>query len=118
MSDGPTASSIPDDEDTPGLAGERTDLAWSRSGFAVIITVAAILKYFFALESDTAPTIVFILLIAGAVAWALALTHARALARTTLTGRTLADEVKLRYVAVGTGILGLGALVIALIPPA
>jgi hypothetical protein len=33
-----------EDEDTAGLAGERTDLAWSRSGLAALTAVAALVK--------------------------------------------------------------------------
>jgi len=105
-----------DDEETPGLAGERTDLAWSRSGLAALAAVAAVLKLVVDLDEATAPAVVVALLIGGAVAWGLALAHARAIAATTLAGRAHADQGKLRVVALGTTALALGALVLALVP--
>jgi uncharacterized membrane protein YidH (DUF202 family) len=108
-----------DDEDTPGLAGERTDLAWSRSGLAVLAVVGAILKRVLeTLEATEAQVVVAGLLVAGGVGWMLALGHARLIAATTLAGRAHADPAKLRAVAWSTTALAAGALVLALLPDA
>lgn len=111
------ASPLPvlEDEETPGLAGERTDLAWSRSGLAVVACAAAILKRVLTeFDHVSHRALVFGLLAAGAVAWVGALAHARALARSTIEGRTLADARALRVTAYGTTVLGAGALALAL----
>lgn len=108
---------VPDDEETPGLAGQRTDLAWSRSGLAVLAAVGAIAKRIFDTREDVrGQFVVFVLLVGGGVAWAIAVAHARVVAATTLAGRLHADAEKLRYVALGTTALALGALVLALLP--
>ncbi|GIU88177.1 MAG: hypothetical protein KatS3mg009_2692 [Acidimicrobiia bacterium] len=108
---------IPEDEDTPGLAGERTDLAWSRSALAVLAAVGAIVKRL--IDTTTGPrgeSVVVVLLVGGLVAWALAVAHARTVAATTITGRALADPGRLRWVARGTAALAAVALVLALLP--
>lgn len=113
----PSCPPAPEDEHLPGLAGERTDLAWSRSGLALAAMVAVVLRRVFEeLDEITAPAVVFGLLVGGAVAWALALLHARVVVSDTLTGRRLADPRALRLVALGTTALALGALLLALAP--
>lgn len=108
---------IPDDEDTPGLAGERTDLAWSRSALAVLAVVAAVVKRL--IDTTTGlrgESVVVVVLAGGLAAWALAVAHARAVAATTMAGRALADPGRLRAVAWGTAALAAGALALALLP--
>ncbi len=104
-----------DDEDTPGLAGERTDLAWNRSGLAALAAVATIAKRILDLDTSTAPTIVLVILVGGGVAWAVALAHGRLLAGA-IAGQPSARPETLRYVAYGTTLLALGALVLAVLP--
>ena len=103
---------VVDDEALPGLAGERTDLAWSRSGLAVITCAGAILKRILTgFDSVTARVVVFGLLVSGGVAWVAALGHARTVARTTIEGRAVADPRVLATTAYGTSALALAALV-------
>ena len=105
-----------EDEDTDGLAGERTDLAWSRSGLAALAAVAAVIKRLVGVDDLKAATWVLLIIAGGLVAWALALGHARTLMAPALAGRGHADPEKLRYVAFGTAALGVGALILALMP--
>jgi uncharacterized membrane protein YidH (DUF202 family) len=115
--DAPESSSTaaPDDEELPGLAGERTDMAWSRSGLAVVTCAAALLKRILTqVESATGRWWVFGLLLAGGAAWVAALAHARTVARSTIEGRLLADERVLRTTAMGTAALGGAALLLAI----
>ncbi|MGQ0824127.1 MAG: DUF202 domain-containing protein [Actinomycetota bacterium] len=107
---------IVDDEETPGLAGERTDLAWSRSGLAIVAVVAAILRRVLDADRHGAAVITAALLAGAAVAWVLAMGHARAVTIPALAGRAHADRRELRAVAAGTALLGVGALVLALVP--
>ena len=108
---------VGDDQDVKGLAGERTDLAWSRSGLAVLVCLAAVVKRILPEFSTLDARVVLIaaLLICG-FAWAFGLFWARAVASTTLTGRRIADPRTMRAVATGTAALGVAAIVIAFLP--
>ncbi len=102
-----------DDEDTPGLAGERTDLAWSRSGIAVLTCSAALLRRIATeLDSVSAGFVVFGLIAGSVVAWIAAMGHARKIARSTLEGRLMADRRALRTTAYGTSALATASLLL------
>ena len=106
-----------DDQEVAGLAGERTDLAWSRSGLGVLACLAAIVKRILPeLSTLDARALVTAALVVGGVAWAFGLFWARVVAATTLAGHRGADTRMLRAVAIGTAALGVAAMVIALIP--
>jgi len=106
-----------DDQEVAGLSGERTDLAWSRSGLGVLACLAAIVKRILPqLSTLDARAIVMVALVIGGVAWAFGLFWARMVAATTLAGRRVADTRTLRIVSIGTAALGVAATVIALIP--
>jgi uncharacterized membrane protein YidH (DUF202 family) len=105
-----------DDEETPGLASERTDLAWNRSGLALAVAAAAILKVVLDIGDYRAPAVITALLLVGAAAWALSLAHGRYVAGATLAGRRHSDGRKLRSVALVTTWFAVAALVIAMIP--
>jgi uncharacterized membrane protein YidH (DUF202 family) len=74
MASPPEPSNSPD----PGLAGERTALAWNRSGLAVVVCVAVLLRHVWPLHGTDQE--LALALISGAVAiWAVVLavfTHA------------------------------------------
>jgi uncharacterized membrane protein YidH (DUF202 family) len=117
VNDEPAREPVADDPEVAGLAGERTDLAWSRSGMAFVVCVAAITKRIApALSTLDARAIVVLALVVGGLAWAFALFWARTVAGTTLTGRRIADAHKLRRIAYGTAALGGAAAVVALLP--
>jgi uncharacterized membrane protein YidH (DUF202 family) len=106
---------VADDEQTPGLAGERTDLAWSRSGLAVVTCAAAIVKRVLtSFDTVSARIVVFGLIIAGTAAWVIALGHARAVVRSPIEGRPINDAHALRVTAYGTAALAGAALVLAI----
>ena len=118
MNDGPpTDDGIGDDHEVRGLAGERTDLAWSRSGLAVVVCLAAIAKRSLPeLATLDARAIVVVALVVGGAAWGYSLFWARTVVITTLSGRRIADAHKLRLIALGTTAIGLAAAVVALLP--
>jgi uncharacterized membrane protein YidH (DUF202 family) len=106
-----------DDPEVPGLAAERTDLAWSRSGLAVVVCLAAIAKRLLGeLSKVEASAILLTGLVVGALALGFALLWARAVAGTTLQGRRVADAGRLRAIAIGTAALGVAAIALALFP--
>jgi hypothetical protein len=108
---------VTDDEQVPGVAGERTDLAWSRSGLAVLACLAALAKRLLSnFDHVTGSAIIAAALVVAAIAWSFALLWARTVATTTLAGRTLSDARTLRMVAYGTAAIGVAAIVIALVP--
>lgn len=106
-----------EDEETPGMAGERTDLAWSRSGLAVLASLAALAKRLLnELDVITASGVIVAALFVGAGAWITGLLWARTIAETTLAGRTVSEARTLRLVAWGTVAIGVAALAIAFLP--
>jgi uncharacterized membrane protein YidH (DUF202 family) len=106
-----------DDQEVDGLARERTDLAWSRSGLAVFACLVAIAKRVLPdLSTLDARAIVVTALSVGALASAFSYLWARAVAVPAATGRQVADARKLRMVAFGTAALGVAATIIALLP--
>jgi len=99
------------------LAGERTDLAWTRSGIALVVCVAVLLRRVWPL--DRADHLLALALVAvGTIAWAVALLFARRIARTTHHGREVMDAHTLRLMSLGTFVLGLAAFVLGWLPPA
>lgn len=108
---------IPDDEGVPGLAGERTDMAWSRSGLAVVACAAAIAKKTLSnLHHVSGTTVVFTGILVAGISWLVGLGWARLIARGTMEGRTAADRRMIAVTAYGTVALGTVAVVIALLP--
>jgi hypothetical protein len=108
---------VAEDEELPGLSGERTDLAWSRSGLAVVVCLAAIAKRALPEFSTLdARAIVVVSQVVGGVAWAFALLWARTVAGTTLKGRQIGDAEKLHWIAIGTATIGAVAIVVAFLP--
>ena len=69
MGEPPVSPGEPDDDpDVPGLAGERTDLAWSRSALASSVAGAVILRHVWEyVDSPNASVIVFTLI--GVAEW-------------------------------------------------
>jgi uncharacterized membrane protein YidH (DUF202 family) len=98
----------PDD----GLAGERTDLAWGRTGLSMVAILGTLLRA--ALRAGAAVQVAAVCLgVVGAVIWALGLRRAQALAETTQTGRHAAEERVLTLITGGTLAIALAA---ALVP--
>lgn len=98
-----------------GLAGERTDLAWNRSGLAVVVCIAVLLRRIWPLHG-TGRFVALGCISAGAVAWALALSVGRTLwsgaqRRTHLSSRRAA------VITVGTLALALAATALTLLSP-
>jgi uncharacterized membrane protein YidH (DUF202 family) len=95
----------------PGLARERTELAWNRSGLAVAVAVAIIVRRLWPLTSDRA-VLVLLLIAAGAALWAVAMRFGRG-ARDRSPGGGALGESACRMLTAGTLLLAGGALAVS-----
>ena len=93
---------------TPGLAAERTDLAWNRSGLSLLACAAAILHGVARPPLNTGNLAVGIFVFGlCAVIWALGMRHTRR-ARTRPDRRATAAD--LLPISLGVAVVGLAAL--------
>jgi hypothetical protein len=86
-----------------GLAGERSDLAWNRSGLAVAACVVILLRRIWPLQG-TGQVVALACISAGAAAWGLAL----------LAGRAAAGGERRRLSTRRAGAITVGTLALAL----
>ena len=98
------------------LAGERTDLAWTRSGIAFAVCIAVLLRRVWPINRAD-HLLALTLVAAGTLAWAVGLVLARRIARTTHLGRDVMDAPTLRLISAGTFVLALAAFVLGSMPP-
>ncbi len=109
MTDGPDP--MEDDEAVPGLARERTQLAWNRSGLAAAVAVAIIVRRLWPLSGDRAVA-ALLLIGAGAAVWAVAMRLGQR-AREGSAGGGLLGESTCRMLTVGTLLLAAGGLAVS-----
>jgi uncharacterized membrane protein YidH (DUF202 family) len=98
-----------------GLAGERTALAWNRSGLAVVVCVAVVLRHLWPLD-DVDEDVALCLTAAAAVVWVMALlvlTHSRGSRGEYVPGGTRIFGL----MTAGTVILAVAGFVLAFIAP-
>lgn len=103
--------------DDEGLYEERTQLAWSRSGIAVLVCILVLLRRVWPL--DRADHVLAVLLVAaGALVWAVGWLLAR---RSThpVDGRedAVLTAATVRALSVGTFMLAVAGFVLAILPP-
>ena len=104
------------DSRDPGMAAERTDLAWNRSGLSLIACGAVVMRGL----ANTPVTrgnlaVGACILTLGIVAWALGswrVAHARA------RGQRRTSAGDLLPVSLGAAAIGMSALVLAIVSPA
>lgn len=102
----------------PGLASERTDLAWNRSGLALLACGAAVARGITVGEVVPARSAIGItILVLGGVVWALGAWQARRRSRPGLA-RPVARPGDLVPVALGTAAVGVAAFALGLFFPA
>jgi hypothetical protein len=99
----------------PGLAKERTELAWSRSGLSVAVTVAVTLRRLWPLSGDEA-VVALVLIAIGAIIWVLGMQLGRR-GRFGVGPGGAASASTLRMLTIGTLILAIAAFVVGLILP-
>jgi uncharacterized membrane protein YidH (DUF202 family) len=100
-----------------GMASERTDLAWGRSGLALVVCGATVLRDVPWTEGDSgrASAGTLILLLGGAT-WLMGALQARRRRAPGLARRT-ARPIDLVPVALGVVAVGVAAFVVALVLP-
>jgi len=112
----PTGQSPPSDPADPGMAAERTDLAWNRSGLALVVCVAVLCRRLWPLRG--ADQVIALTAIAlGAAAWALALRIGRAVSGGTRTRRGVLGGGALAAISAGTVLLAVAGFVLGFFPP-
>jgi len=95
-----------------GLAGERTDLAWHRTGLAMIIILGGIGRNALKYGGPQAVASVICVLIGTAIWW-FGLQAAHRMSASTHTGRRRAEDRLLTTVTIGTLVIALAALLIS-----
>jgi hypothetical protein len=98
-----------------GLARERTELAWSRSGLSVAVTVAVTLRRLWPLTGDKA-VVALVLIAVGSTIWALGMLLGRR-GRLRAGAGGAATALTYRMLTIGTLILAAAAFVVGLILP-
>lgn len=98
-----------------GLARERTELAWSRSGLSVAVTVAVTLRRLWPLTGDRA-VVALVLIAVGASIWVAGMQLGRRARLVTDANGGLATST-FRLLTIGTMILALAGFVVGLILP-
>jgi uncharacterized membrane protein YidH (DUF202 family) len=101
----------------PGLAAERTDLAWNRSGLALLACGAAVIRGFPPAGFSARHVVGAVILVLGAFTWAMGAFEARR--RRTRPGvtRAVATRGDLLPVALGSTAVGAAAFVLAAFYP-
>jgi uncharacterized membrane protein YidH (DUF202 family) len=105
----------PDDEEMRGVLA-RTDLAWSRSGLALAVAAAAILKVVVHISNRRAEAAVLVGILAVATVWLFAMAHARTIARPSIEGHPLNSQPRLKIATFTAIAFAVFALVIVYLP--
>jgi uncharacterized membrane protein YidH (DUF202 family) len=98
------------------MARERTELAWSRSGLAVAVTVAVTLRRLWPLTGDRAVA-ALVLIAVGASIWAIGMQLARRSSLVTNADRSGAATSTFRLLTIGTLTLAVAGFVVGLVVP-
>ena len=99
-----------------GMAAERTDLAWSRSGLSLGVCGLIVLKGLPSVTGDDArPEIGALLLVLGGMTWALGYWSAHHRRPVAGQPRPVAQWIDLAPAALGTAMVGAVGLLVALL---
>jgi hypothetical protein len=99
-----------------GLPGERTELAWNRSGLAVVACVAVLVRRIWPLRG-TDLVVALACISGGAFAWAVALSVGRARSGVSGVARGRMSPKRAAYLTAGTLALAGAGIVLALVTP-
>jgi uncharacterized membrane protein YidH (DUF202 family) len=101
----------------PGLAAERTDLAWNRSGLALLACGAAVIRGFPPAGFSARHVVGAVILVLGASTWAMGAFEAWRRRTRPGMARAVATRGDLLPVALGTTGVGAAAFVLAAFYP-
>jgi uncharacterized membrane protein YidH (DUF202 family) len=107
--------SVPEPVDH-GLASERTDLAWNRSGLAIATCIAVLLRRIWPLDA-TSRVVALACISLGSGMWALALLMGRAVSRPTGGERRSLSPARAGAITAATVALAIAAFVLGFFPP-
>ncbi len=99
----------------PGLAKERTELAWSRSGLAVAVTVAIILRRLWPLTGDKA-VVGLVIIAIGAILWVVGMQLGRR-TRLGMGPESALTTSSCRMMTIGTLVLAGAGFVVGVVFP-
>lgn len=116
MDPAPGARGTTDDEAMdPGLASERTSLAWNRSGLAVVVCIAVVLRHLWPLRG-TDQLVALGTVAASAVVWALVISALRVHRGELRHGGPVGHRA-FGLMTVGTLVLAAGAVTLTILAP-
>ena len=104
-----------DEPNAPGLARERTALATNRSGLAVVVCLAVLLRHLWPLSGADEP-VVLGLIAAAAIIWALAILRLRAYRDGRRSGSPPGDRA-FGLMTAATVVLAIGGITLTLLTP-
>jgi hypothetical protein len=96
-----------------GLAHERTELAWNRSGLAVAVTIAIVLRRLWPLHAGT-EVLGLALIAAGAATWVVGMQLGRRVGSAAVSNSTLGLSA-CRMLTIGTFTLAVAGLVVSIV---
>ncbi len=104
-------------ERDPGLAAERTELAWGRSALSLIACGVAIFRGAETIPGyEGEPAVGVVVLALGLLVWSAGIPLARQRARASLTGRRRPAQMhELLPLSVGTALVGVAGLVVGIL---
>ena len=104
-----------DADRAPGVAAERTGLAWSRSGLALLACLAILARRFFPLDTRADHVAAFLLLGVGGLGWAIAAFWGRD--RSFTSGRSGAAAARrFRLLTASTVVVAIAGFVLGVFP--
>ncbi len=102
-----------DGEWDEGLAPERTQLAWSRTGLAMVVAIGVLARRAYTLNG-TADIVALVIVAVGAVVWMVGMRESRRL-EVAMEPHGLTGRFPFLLVTAGTLLVALGGIVFALI---
>jgi len=117
VNDTPDVAPTAEYERDPGLAAERTELAWGRSALSLFACGAAMLRGVENITGhETQPVVGIVVLILGGIVWSAGVPLARQRAAASVTGRRRPAQMhELLPLAVGTAVVGVAGLVVGVL---
>ncbi len=109
-------TSPPEALDDEGLFEERTQLAWSRSGIALLVCTSVLLRRVWPLDR-TDHVLAVLLVGVGVIAWVGGWLAARHAGATRAPEAPTLDPATLRALSIGTFVLAVAGFVLGLFPP-